>query len=148
VTVLDAFAVIALLRAEPAAVQVQQLIEAGGAELTAVGIAEVLDHLVRIVGTTDEEAALDLAQLGLDAPAPLDADTALEAGLVRAEHYHRVTRAVSLADCVAAATARRRATALATSDPHLLELCRDESIASIALPDSRGVTWSASRSTP
>ncbi|HEY2215635.1 MAG TPA: hypothetical protein VGH31_11300, partial [Acidimicrobiales bacterium] len=31
---------------------------------------------------------------------------------------------------------------LATADPHLLELCRDEGIDVIPLPDSLGRTWS------
>lgn len=36
-----------------------------GASLTALGVAEVLDHLVRIMGADEENAALDVAQLGL-----------------------------------------------------------------------------------
>lgn len=140
-TVLDAFAVLALLRGEPAASHVVELIRAGNAELTAVGVAEVVDHLVRIMGIDEEQAVLDLAQLGLDQPHGLDADTALTAGLLRAKHYHRSNRAVSLADCVVAATAQRRAIALATADPHLLALCHDESIGYQPLPDSQGRTW-------
>ena len=141
--VLDAFAVIALLRGEPAAGQARALIERGDAELTAVGLAEVIDHLVRVMEVEDEQAALDIAQLGIDHPAPLDADTALAAGLLRSKHYHRTRRAVSLADCIAAATAGERGAELATSDSHLLALCQDEGIAYVALPDSRGVTWTA-----
>lgn len=140
-TVLDSFTVIALLRAEPAADQVAALIEDGEAELTVLGVAEVVDHLVRLVGVVDEEAALDLAQLGLADPQPLSADLALRAGLLRARHYHRVNRAVSLADCVAAETARAAGSAMATADPHLLDLCDDEGIAVIVLPDSRGTIW-------
>jgi len=30
---------------------------------------------------------------------------------------------------------------VATSDPHLLDLCREELIGVIPLPDSRGATW-------
>lgn len=50
---------------------------------------------------------------------------------------------MSLADCVAAATARAGDRALATSDPHLLDMCTQEAIAVIVLPDSRGTTWTA-----
>jgi hypothetical protein len=55
---------------------------------------------------------------------------------------HRTSRPVSLADCVAAATARQVGRPLATADPHLLDMCGDEGIAVIALPDSRGRVWS------
>lgn len=140
--VLDAFAVLALLKAEPAANQVRNLVQAGGTTLTTLGVAEVTDHLVRIVGVTEEDAALDLAQLQLADPQPLHAGLALRAGLLRARHYHRRTRAVSLADCIAAETARTLSLPVATSDPHLLEFCRDEGIDVIALPDTHGNIWS------
>jgi PIN domain nuclease of toxin-antitoxin system len=141
VTVLDAFAVIALLKGEPAATPVRGLIDAGDCALTTLGVAEVVDHLVRLVGVTDENAVLDVAQLGLDAPHELDEDTAIQAAMLRARHYNRKSRQVSLADCAAASAARSRQTAVATSDPHVLDLCQDERIAVIALPDSTGALW-------
>lgn len=139
--ILDAYAVLALLKGEPAAPLVQQVLESGEASLTVLGVAEVVDHLVRLGGASDEDAALDLAQLGLAEPAPLDADVALRAGLLRARHYHRSDRAVSLADCVAAESARAAAVPLASTDPHLLDLCCDEEIGLLVLPDSQGRTW-------
>jgi predicted nucleic acid-binding protein len=141
--VLDSFAVLALLRDEPAADQVQQLVE--GEEdtaLTALGIAEVIDHLVRVMGAEEDEAVLDLAQLGLSPPSPVEAAMASQAGQLRARHYHRKSRAVSLADCIAAETARPIDSHLATADPQLLDLCQEEDISVIALPDSAGQTWS------
>jgi len=143
VIVLDSFAVLALLRDEPAAAQVQELIEGEEeAALTVLGVSEVIDQLVRLMGADEDEAVLDLAQLGLASPSPVEAAMALHAGLLRARHYHRRSRAVSLADCIAAETARPVGSQLATADPHLLELCREEGIALIALPDSTGQTWS------
>ena len=139
-TVLDSYAVIALLRAEPAANEVSALIRQGGAQLTVLGVAEVVDHLVRLVGVVEDEAALDLAQLGLASPPPLEPDVALKAGLLRARHYHRTNRSVSLADCVAAEIAKG-AGPLATADPHLVDLCRDEGVEVTVLPDSQGSTW-------
>lgn len=140
--VLDAFAVLALLKDEPAAERVDGLIRAEPRPvLTAMGVAEVLDHLVRLVGVDEEEAVLDLAQLGLAEAYVVDGDLAGRAGRLRARRYHRRTCAVSLADCVAAETARRVGASLATSDPHLLDTCAAEGIAWLALPDSRGVTW-------
>lgn len=141
-TVLDAYAVLSLLKGEPAALNVQQLLNSAECGLTALGIAEVVDHLVRIVGATEEDAALDLAQLGLMAPGPVDAELAFQAGLLRARHYDRRSRAVSLADCVAAEVARSLNSEVGTSDPQLLDLCRDEGVGVAPLPDSHGATWS------
>jgi len=141
VTILDAFAVIALLKGEPAATAVQLLIRAEGCALTTLGVAEVIDHLVRVVGTTEEDAVLDVAQLGLARPVELDEASATQGAVLRARHYNKKSRAVSLADCVVAHAARTTASAVATSDPHLLDLCRDEGIAVIPLPDSRGRMW-------
>jgi PIN domain nuclease of toxin-antitoxin system len=142
VTVLDAFAVVALFKGEAAAAPVRRLIHAGGCALTTIGVAEVVDHLARVIGVAEEDAVLDVAQLGLQDPIGLGEASAIQAALLRARHYHRRTRAVSLADCVAAHAARLTASALATSDPHLLGLCRDERIAVIVLPDSGGAIWS------
>ena len=140
--VLDSYAVLALLKDEPASSQVAELLAGDDSvALTSIGVSEVIDHLVRLLGADDDEAALDLAQLGLADPISIDATTSIVAGLLRAHHYHRRSRAVSLADCVAAAVSRSTGSRLATADPHLLELCHEEGIAYIALPDSTGRTW-------
>ena len=141
--VLDSDAVLAFLKGEGAAGRVEQLV-AGEAEtaLTALGLAEVLDHLVRLAGADQDDAVLDVAQLRLGDPSPVDAGLATRAGLLRARHYHRTDRAVSLADCVAAEAARSVGSSLASADPHLLDVCRDEGIDTIPLPDSHGNTWS------
>lgn len=141
-TILDAFAVIALLKGEPAADEVRRIIDREACALTTLGVAEIVDHLVRVVGATDEDAVLDVAQLNLDAPIDLDDVTAALAAILRARHYNRRTRAVSLADCVVAQVARSTDTVVVTSDPHLLDLCRDEGIEFIPLADTRGEVWS------
>ncbi|MGB8380538.1 MAG: hypothetical protein WCG47_04680, partial [Dermatophilaceae bacterium] len=61
--------------------------------MTAVGAAEVVDHLVRLAGSTEDEAALDLAQLGLADAVAIDAAAGVRAGILRARHYHRQERA-------------------------------------------------------
>lgn len=141
-TILDAYAVIAYLRSEPAADEVRPLLDGGDAALTAVGVAEVLDYLIRLAGADEETAALDLAQLGLLDGVAVGSEVALGAGRVRARYYHRIGCAVSMADCIAAEVARLRGTPLATSDPHLLDLCRIERISSVALTASDGTRWS------
>jgi PIN domain nuclease of toxin-antitoxin system len=141
--VLDAYAVLALLKGEPAGPEVRALLEVDDrACLTAVGLAEVVDHLVRLSGASEDDAALDLAQLGLADALVVDSAVGLRAGLLRAHHYHRRNRAVSLADCVAVEAARANDAPVASADPHLLDVCRDEHVALIALPDSAGHTGS------
>lgn len=140
---LDSYAVLAFLKGEAAAAEVRSLLRPqGGAALTVVGVAEVLDHLIRIVGVDEEEAALDLAQLDLLDPVGISATTATAAGLLRARHYHRTRCAVSLADCIAAEVTRNLDALLATSDPHLLEVCHREAIGVHPLTASNGGTWS------
>lgn len=140
-TILDAYAVIAYLKAEAAAPEVRPLLDRGEASLTAVGVAEVLDHLVRLAGVDEEDAALDLAQLGLLDGVVVDSALGLAAGRLRARRYHRSRCAVSMADCIAAEAARQEATDLATSDPHLLDLCRVEGISALVLTASGGTRW-------
>lgn len=137
--VLDAFAVLALLKDEPAAPQVRLLI--GEAHLTSNGLGEVVDQLVRVLGHDVEAVLLDLAELGLLEALSTEAMDGVRAGLLRAAHYHRATRAVSLVDCTVAEAARSREERIATADPHLLDLCHDEGIPVIALPDSHGRRW-------
>lgn len=106
--------------------QVRPLLAAGSAALTAVGVAEVLDHLVGLVGVDEEDATLDLAQLGLLGRSVVDPTIGVVAGRMRARHYQRTRCAVSMADCIGACSAFVRAEPLATSDPRLLDVCHAE----------------------
>lgn len=139
-TILDAYAVLAFLKDEPAAEEVAALISAGST-LTAVGVAEVIDHLVRVVGADEEDVSLDLAQLGLDEAIVIDGVIGAAAGRLRARRYHRTRCPVSLADCVATEVARALGRPLATSDPALLDVCHDEEIAFTVLPQTDGSRW-------
>jgi PIN domain nuclease of toxin-antitoxin system len=141
VTVLDAYAVLAFLRGEAAAAAVGSLLGTPPASLTVLAVAEVLDHLVRLAGVDEDDAALDLAQLGLLDGIPVPAATGVAAGLLRARRYHRTRCAVSLADCVAAEVARARHEPLATSDPHLLDVCHTEGIPVAVVPGPDGTAW-------
>ena len=84
---------------------------------------------------------MDITQLELADAVAVDAAMAIAAVLLQARHYHRRHRAVSLADCVAAEVACAHGAALASADPHLLDLCRDEGIDRIVLPESTGRLW-------
>lgn len=137
--VLDAYAVLAYLRGESVADEVAALLRSP-TTLSSVNAAEVLDQLVRVFGRDPDDVHADLALLshaGMDI-APVSADLALHAGRLRARHYHRERMAVSLADCVAAATALTLRRPLATSDPALAVLVRAEGGLVHGLPDSKG----------
>ena len=142
--VLDAYAVIAFLRDEPAADEVASLLRSEDASLTAVGVGEVVDHLIRLAHIDEDDVLLDLAELGLSEAVPIDARAGARAGRLRARYYHRTRCPVSMADCLAAAVAYERAEPLATSDPHLLELCHAESIDTVVLLGSNGIRWTPS----
>jgi PIN domain nuclease of toxin-antitoxin system len=108
VTVLDAQAVVAYFRGEPAAGEVAELLE-GPTILTSVNAAEVRDQMV-----------------------------GMEAGRIRSRRYHRERAAISLGDCVAASAALAGHAPLATADPALAEILRAEGGEVIPLPDSKG----------
>ena len=140
-TVLDAYALVAYLRGEAAANDVATLLRMPTI-LSAANAAEVLDQLVRVYGRDADDVHADLALLanaGMHL-APVTADAALLAGRLRARHYHRQRMAVSLADCIAAATALSERRPLATADPALAALVRTEGGKIHGLPDSAGRT--------
>jgi predicted nucleic acid-binding protein len=140
VTVLDAYAVIAYLRGEPSAQEVADLLRAPTL-LVAVNAAEVVDQLVRVFGRDADDVLADLALLSTARMTirPVSAELGLEAGRLRAQHYDAKACAVSLADCVAAATALAESLPLATADPALAALVRAEGGQVTPLPDSTGI---------
>ncbi len=140
-TVLDAYAVLAYLKDEPSADEVRPLLGADDTSLTAVGVAEVIDHLVRLAGADEEDAALDLAQLGLLDGIAVDSTIGAASGRLRARYYHRTRCPISLADCVAAEVARARREPLATADHRLLDICHAEGIHMTVLTASDGSRW-------
>jgi PIN domain nuclease of toxin-antitoxin system len=140
---LDSYAVLAFLKEERAAARVERLLRhASDSYLTVLGVAEVIDHLVRLAGVDEDDAVLDVAALELGPSHPLTSGIALRAGILRARYYDRRVCAVSLADCVLIETARADGSRVATSDPHLLDVCAAEKIRVIPLPGNDGTEWS------
>lgn len=139
--VLDAYALEAYLALEVAAPMVRDLILSGEQLLiSGINLAETLDRMIRVNGATRDELETDLIGLGLTVTG-VDATVAFDAAALRAAHYHRARRAVSLADCCAAALSLDRDAPLVTSDPALLALLHDEGGRYVALPNSDGATW-------
>ena len=124
----------------PAADDVEQLLRAPTA-LSAANYAEIVDHIMRRGGLDADEAEVCMRLLVEAGTRIINVDDhlAAHAGALRAEHYHRDTCAVSLADCCALATSLTLGTPLATSDPSLAAVARAEGCEVVALPDSRGV---------
>ena len=139
-TALDAFAVLAFLRDEPAADEVEQLLRAPTV-LAAVNAAEIVDQLVRVYGHDVDDVHADLALLSRSGMgiAATTSGTGIEAGRIRAAHYRRRGCPVTMADCVAAATALDLKLPLATSDAALAAVVRHEGGAVHPLPNGRGV---------
>jgi len=138
VTLIDASALIALLGAEPAAGEVQDLLNRGAA-MTTLNLAEAIDRLKRRYGLGIEQTRPVIE--GLLAKSlmllPLGHVEAWRAGEIRAAHYHRSRCPISLADAVLVASAPADGL-IASSDGPLLTVAASEGIATVALPDSKG----------
>lgn len=137
---LDAHAVIALLRGGPVGREVRLLGESGPTAVSWLNLAETVDQLVRVFARPVNDVLADLAiseRGGLDV-IPVDGVIATRAGRIRAQHYGSKSCPVSMADCVAAATALALGADLATADPDLASVARAHGIPVIALADSSG----------
>lgn len=136
---LDAYALIAYLRNEVGARDVEPLLRRATSMAT-INAAEVVDQLIRVSGHDADEVHSSIAMLEMDGMKliPATAEIAFEAGRLRARYYDRRTCAISMADAFAAATAIDIDSALATSDPHLAQVVRAEAGKLHPLPDTRG----------
>lgn len=137
-TLIDASALIALLGAEPAAGEVQEMLQ-DGAAMTTLNLAEAIDRLKRRYGLgTERTRPVIEGLLGRNLMLlPLEPSQAWRAGEIRAAYYHRSHCPISLADAVLIASAAPGGR-IASSDGHLLEVAAKEGIAALALPDSNG----------
>jgi predicted nucleic acid-binding protein len=132
---------IAALAGEPAAAEVEAELRKGGASITAVNLAEVVDQLVRVArrSVPDLDASLSSLAAGGMSVVVVDNEMGKLAGELRARHYHRRTTPISLADCVALAASAISAATLATSDPFLAAVARRVGVKVLALPDTAGI---------
>lgn len=133
---LDAQALVALLRDEPAAADVESLLRRGDAAMTAPNLAETVDVLVRVDGYEPAVLHVLIDPLGIDV-VPMSTSHAWRAAELRARYYARDTSEVSLPDCVLVAAATPADTVV-TADAPVLDMARAEGIETLVLPDSRG----------
>jgi predicted nucleic acid-binding protein len=133
-TVLDAYALIALRLDEPVAEEVERILRGGDAAVTSINYGEALDWLVRGRRIPEPrvraafEPLLDTSLRRIDVGFPL-VETATR---LRAKHYHRERRPLSLADCICVAAAGSDG-AVATADEAMLAMAEAEGIRSVAL---------------
>lgn len=137
--ILDAYALVAYLRDEVAADKVEAVLLDPDirTRTMATTAAEVVDRTSRLESVAAEDVAADVRQLGIELT-PVDHQLGLQAGILRANAYHRTRSPLSLADCVVAAEGLRSGELVATSDPHLLDLVAAQGGSFLALPDTNG----------
>lgn len=136
--VLDASAIVAFVRGEPAADEVADALRSGEAAVVAVNVAEVIDVLVRRIGLPMDEVGVVLGRLiALLDVRPVDVHLARRAGALRARSYDRARAPLSLADCHCI-TAAGPDDVVLSSDVPLLRVAEAEGLTVRALPDSHG----------
>jgi predicted nucleic acid-binding protein len=141
VTVLDAYALVALICDEPAAKEVEAILREGEARVVVINLAEAVDISQRVhdLPAEDVRAALEPLVLGrvLVATVSNEPQAWLAADL-RVKHFDKKTSALSMADCFLLAHALTEGGPIATSDSPLAAAARAEGMDVVALPDSSG----------
>jgi len=141
VTVLDAFAVIAFLRDEPARDDVEKLLRSDDTcRMSTINVAELVNVLHRSskvdLDVIDRQIQiLELSGVIFEAPST---EIGLLAGRLRAIHYDRNDCAISLADCFALALAITTQEPLATADTALATVTIAAGGQLMGLPNSAG----------
>jgi len=135
VTLLDAYALVAFLVGGPAAAQVRGLLREGDVSVATANVAEALDVSQRVFGLPIRSALEILEPLlaGTIGVVPLDLDRAQRAAILRAKHYHRADRPISMADAILLASAGP-GDRIATADPDVLSVAAAEGIKTVPLP--------------
>lgn len=96
--------------------------------------------MARVFGQAPDEvrAALELLHAGGLGTIPIDGNLGVEAGRLHARFHDRRTSPLSMADCVALATAMSLDEPLATSDAPLAAAAGAVGVEVLPLPDARG----------
>jgi predicted nucleic acid-binding protein len=134
---LDANALVAVILGEPAMKPVLGLLREGNGAMTGPNIAEVYDISTRREGLPANRVAEVVDPLFESAieVLPVDVGLARRAAEIGFEHYHRITRALSLADVILLAAAGS-GDRLATSDSDVLAVAAELGVETIRLPPS------------
>jgi len=135
VTLLDAYALLAFLVGGPATQQVRAILREGDAGVATANLVEVLDVSQRVYGVPTSRTLESLEPLlgGPLTAVRLGLTVARRAADIRARHYHRTSRPISLADAVLIGSAES-GDRIATADPDVLAVAEAEKVGSIVLP--------------
>ena len=136
---LDANALIALLKDEPAAGEVAELLGDEDFATPASCLSQVVDRLIRRAGVRPEDV-VDRLEPVIDASLgiiPVETRLGWLAGELRGVHYARGSEDLSLADCILLAAAKPD-DRLATADRGVAAVTRKLEVSVILLPDSKG----------
>jgi predicted nucleic acid-binding protein len=138
--VLDAYALVALLAAEPAGSEVRALLENEQCAVSVLNLSEAADvlqrtHDIDVAATRGVVSTFTGSSLAV---VEMDERCGWRAAELRARYYRRRGSEISLADCVLLATATPGRDAVATSDPPVTRIAGAEGIAVVPLPDRRG----------
>ena len=131
-TLLDAYALVALLEDEPAASEVERLVRSGGSAIPAISLAEAGQRVLRHAALDAEELRSVVSALPI-AVIPFTEAHAWRAAVLRARHYRRRDGDVSLADCCLVAVATP-ADKVATADRAILQMAEAEGVGTVELP--------------
>jgi len=136
---LDANALISLLRGQPAEPEVAALLQRGNCAIPSPCLAEVVDLMIRTYGAEPPAIAERLGAL-IDEVLPVlgvDLRIAWRAGELHAAHYHRARAPLSRADCLLLATAEPD-DEVATADAAVIATAKKLGVGTIPLLDSLG----------
>lgn len=139
-TFLDAYALVALIADEPAGGEVEQLLREGDSKVVVVNLAESVDISQRVHGISSDEVREVLEPLFLDDVVLLvtsDESVAWSAAALRSNYYGKDAQ-LSMADCFLLAHVLEDGEQVATADPPMANVARNEGAGVIALPDSSG----------
>jgi uncharacterized protein with PIN domain len=127
---------------EPAADDVERELRNASrtAWISAIDLAEVVDVMERIYRCSPAATleALMLLESGGHRVAHVNGDIGVEAGAMHARHHDRKKSALSMADCIALATARALGEPLATADRALSAAAAVSGVTIVPLPDTSG----------
>ena len=137
--VLDTGPIVSVLADDPAAPTVAEELNGRECAVSVVNVAEVLDVLIRVHRAAPDDATESVARYLDEVARPIQAtrELAERAAVLRARHYHRRHRDVSLADCFAIAAAFPDSE-VATSDSAVVRVAEAEGLGVIRLPNPRG----------
>jgi predicted nucleic acid-binding protein len=141
VTLLDAYALVALIGDEPAAEDVEAILRRGDARVVVVNLAEAIDVSQRVhrLAAGEVRAALEPLLLARVLSAVSSAELhAWRAAELRAKHFDKKDSALSMADCFLLAHGLEDVEPIATPDRPLAAVAEAEGIEVVALPNSAG----------